>query len=282
MSSRSLLSVRRRGLALCQVLSLSLVAMAAQAQTTTSAAPADPKAAAMSDVDRAKRDADKVFQWIRFHAEKGEKKAPEKAPEKHEAKVEPKPALKQVSAPAPATRRPELDPAAERALAARNAAQDAPVVAAAPTTSPAPIGQGGQGGVGAGGMPSTIAPTVAPPTTQPAPMSDTVSPQAMAAPATTASAGKTPPPEPDDEPAQLQLLRKVDPEYPRALLQQQRAGSVLVQFIVQPDGRTDAVQALRSPDRKLSAAAVKAVQQWKFAPITTARQVSVEIGFQVD
>ena len=278
MSSRSLLSVRHRGLALCQVLSLSLVAMAAQAQTTTSAAPADPKAAAMSDVDRAKRDADKVFQWIRFHAEKGEKK-PEKAPEKHEAKVEPKPALKQVSAPAPAPRRPELDPAAERALAARNAAQDAPVVAAAPTTSPAPIGQGG---VGASSTPSTIAPTVAPPTTQPAPMSDTVSPQAMAAPATTAAAGKTPPPEPDDEPAQLQLLRKVDPEYPRALLQQQRQGSVLVQFIVQPDGRTDAVQALRSPDRKLSAAAVKAVQQWKFAPITTARQVSVEIGFQVD
>ena len=270
MSSRSLLNARRHGLALCQVLSLSLVAMAAQAQTATSAAPADPKAP-MSDVDRAKRDADKVFQWIKFHAEKGEKKAPER----HEAKADAvKPVARAVAtaAPAPAARRQDLDPAAERALATRNAAQEAPAIAAA-SASPAPLAQ-------------TAAQTVAPPSTAPQPLSEAPAPQvvSMAAPSMAALAGRAPEPEPPeaDEPVPLKLVRKVDPEYPRTLLAQQRQGSVLVQFTVRPDGSVDAAQAMRSPDRKLSAAAINAVKQWRFEPIPTPRQVSVEIGFQVD
>ena len=282
MSRRSLLSVPRRGLAVCQVLTLSLSAIAAQAQTApaaaTSAAAVDPKAvdakAAMSDVERAKRDADKVFQWIKFHAEKGEKKPA------HEAKAEPpNPDAKPVLAPAPVARRQELAPAAERALAARNAAQDAAPVVASASPAPASIGQaaGTSGG-------QSAAQTIAPPTSVPQPMSETPSPQvvAMPAPSTAAPVGKAPEPEPDDEPAPLKLLHKVDPEYPRALLAQQRAGSVLVQFTVRPDGSVDAPQALRSPDRKLSAAALNAVKQWRFGPIPAPRQVSVEIGFQVD
>ena len=106
----------------------------------------------------------------------------------------------------------------------------------------------------------------------------------MAAPSMAAPAGRAPEPEPPeaDEPVPLKLVRKVDPEYPRALLAQQRQGSVLVQFTVRPDGSVDAAQAMRSPDRKLSAAAINAVKQWRFEPIPTPRQVSVEIGFQVD
>ncbi|HEY1397398.1 TonB family protein [Roseateles sp.] len=283
MSSRSLPSVRRQGLALCQVLSLGLVAMSVQAQTpavpaaqaaTSAAAAADPKAP-MSDVDRAKRDADKVFQWIKFHAEKGEKKPA------HETKAEaPKPVARPVAAaaPAPVARRQELDPAAERALAARSAAQDAAPVVATASPTPAPIGQ-----PAAQTNAPTNAQTIAPPTGVPQPMSEAPSPQvvSMAAPST-APVAKTPEPEPDDEPVPLKLLHKVDPEYPRALLAQQRAGSVLVQFTVRPDGGVDAAQALRSPDRKLSAAAINAVKQWRFGPIPAPRQVSVEIGFQVD
>ncbi|MDH0864977.1 energy transducer TonB [Mitsuaria sp. GD03876] len=277
MSSRSLLSAGPVGLVLCQVLSVSLIAAAAHAQTAPAAAAADPKAQ-MSDVERAKRDADKVFQWIKFHAEKGEKKAGEKP---HEAKAAeaPKPVARPTAvataAPAAATtRRQDLDPVAERALAARNAAQDAganaaPTVAAA-TPAPSPVAQ-----------------TIAPATPAPQPLSETTSPQvvSMAAPATAAPAGKAPPePEPAeaDEPAPLKLLRKVDPEYPRALLSMQRQGSVLVQFTVRPDGSVDAPQALKSPDRKLSAAAINAVKQWRFEPIPAPRQVSVEIGFQVE
>jgi len=275
MSSRSLLNVRRHGLALCQVLSLSLVAMAAQAQTAAPAAPADPKAS-MSDVDRAKRDADKVFQWIKFHAEKGEKKTPER----HDAKAEaPKPAARPVATAAPApvpARRQDLDPTAERTLAARGAAQEAPAMAAA-TAAPAPI---------TATPTHAAAQTVAPPSTAPQPLSEAPAPQvvSMAAPSIAAPAGRVPEPEPAeaDEPVPLKLVRKVDPEYPRALLAQQRQGAVLVQFTVRPDGSVDAPQAMRSPDRKLSAAAINAVKQWRFEPIPTPRQVSVEIGFQVD
>lgn len=286
MSSRSLPSVRRRGLVACQVLTQALtwglVAMTAQAQTAqpaqtaptaaaTSAAPVDPKAA-MSDVDRAKRDADKVFQWIKFHAEKGEKKPA------HEAKAEaPKPVARPVAtaAPvaAPVARRQEPDPAAERALAARNAAPDTAPVPVVATASPAPAAIG-----------QSAAQTIAPPTPVPQPMSEAPTPQvvSMAAPSTAAPAGKAPEPEPDDEPVPLKLLRKVDPEYPRSLLAQQRAGSVLVQFTVRPDGSVDGAQAMRSPDRKLSTAAINAVKQWRFGPIPAPRQVSVEIGFQVE
>ncbi len=256
MSRRSFQSVRRRGLALCQVLSLSLVAMAAQAQTAPAApaAAADPKAQ-LSDVERAKRDADKVFQWIKFHAEKGEKKVADKP---HEAKAE---VVKTAAKPA----------AAERALAARSdAGSTAPTVAAA-APSPAPVAQ-----------------TVAPAAPAPQPLSEAPSPQvvAIAAPSTSAPAGKGTPPEPEtaepSEPVPLKLVRRVDPEYPRGLLSQQRQGSVTVQFTVRPDGTVDAAQAVRSPDRKLSAAALNAVKQWRFDPIPAPRQVSVEIGFQVE
>lgn len=272
MSSRSLLSVPRRGLAVCQVLTLSLLAVAAQAQTApaaaTSAAAVDPKTAPMSDVDRAKRDADKVFQWIKFHAEKGEKKPA------HETKPEtPKPVARPVAttAPAPVARRPEPEPAVERPLAARAADTASVPVVAPPTPAPAGIGQ-------------SATQTIAPPSSVPQPMSEAPAPQvmSMAAPATAVPAGRAPESEPDDEPAPLKLLRKVDPEYPRALLAQQRAGSVQVQFTVRPDGSVDNAQAMRSPDRKLSTAAVNAVKQWRFAPIPTPRQVSVEIGFQVE
>ncbi|WP_431260465.1 energy transducer TonB [Roseateles chitinivorans] len=272
MSSRSLPSVRHQGRMWCQVLSLGLglVAMGAQAQTAQPVAPATsavPAAAAavapMSDVDRAKRDADKVFQWIKFHAEKGEKKPA------HEAKAEaPRPVARPVAvtAPAPATvaRRQDADPA-------RNAQDAAPVpVVASASPAPAAIGQ-------------SAAQTIAPPTSVPPPMSEAPSPQvvSMSAPSSAVSAGKVPDPEPEaDEPVPLKLLHKVDPEYPRALLSQQRSGSVLVQFTVRPDGAVDAAQAVRSPDRKLSVAAVTAVKQWRFGPIPAPRQVSVEIGFQ--
>jgi protein TonB len=146
-----------------------------------------------------------------------------------------------------------------------------PVVATA-SPVPAAIGQ-------------SAAQTIAPPSSVPQPMSEAPAPQvvSMAAPSTAAVAGKAPPePEPDDEPVPLKLLRKVDPEYPRSMLSQQRAGSVMVQFVVRPDGTVDGVQAVRSPDRKLSTAAINAVKQWRFGPIPTPRQVSVEIGFQVE
>ncbi len=257
---------------------LMTVAGAALAQTTAQGTvAADPKAP-MSDVDRAKRDADKVFQWIKFHAEKGEarKAAENKAAEKqHEAKAEPpKPAAKAAPVTAPAApavaKRQDLDPAAERAVAERASERNA---APAQGLTPPPATQ-------------TAAATPTSSATSPMPTAAQLPPPqvvAMAAPATTAPAGKpaaVPAAEPEDAP--LKLVHKVDPEYPRSWLVQQRNGSVLVSFTVKPDGTVDDAQALRSPDRKVAAAALAAVKQWRFEPVAKPKQVSVEIGFQVE
>ncbi len=269
------------------VLAMLMAAGAAQAQTATGAqaaqgtvgaATADPKAP-LSDVDRAKRDADKVFQWIKFHAEKGEaRKAAEK---QHEARTEPPKAVAKPAtapaAPAVTAKRQDLDPVAERALAERAQAERG-TASPAPLVTPPPATQ--TAAAPSGGAPS---PAVAQATEPPQVV-------AMAAPATTAPAGKPPAAMPaptpkvaePEEDAPLKLIRKVDPEYPRNWLQQQRNGSVEVRFTVRPDGSIESAEALRAPDRKVAAAVVNAVKQWRFEPVNRPRQVSVEIGFQVD
>ncbi|SEK67917.1 TonB family C-terminal domain-containing protein [Roseateles sp. YR242] len=258
MSSRSFKVIWPSCLSVCLLLvggGASAQTPGANASSAAGAAATDPKAQQLSDVERAKRDADKVFQWIKFHAEKGETKKADKPdkPEKHEAKAEPK---------APTV-------VAKAAAPARKAEDDSKTVAAAATATPAD--------------------TQTQQTTAPAFMGRVPEVMAMAAPATTPVVGTPALPQPEPEPAPvaeeespLRLLSKVDPEYPRSLLSQQRNGSVMVKFTVQPDGSVDAVEATKSPDRKLSAAAIAAVKQWRFAPVNKPRSVSVEIGFQMD
>jgi TonB family protein len=239
----------------------------ASAPGTTPAAAATDAKAQLSDVERAKRDADKVFQWIKFHAEKGETKKPEHQA-KTEAKPEPKPAVAKAAAPAPA----------------RKSDEDNRTVVAAASDSQ----RGDAGGMTRTSLTSSAAPAA---TTPPAYTGRIPDSMAMAAPATApvvgvpAAPAQQPEPEPaplPEEDTPLRLVNKVDPEYPRALLSQQRNGSVMVKFVVQTDGSVEQVEATKSPDRKLSVAAVAAVKQWRFAPINKPRPVSVEIGFQME
>ena len=118
MSSRSCRVMGPSCLSVCLLLAgAGVYAQSPGASAPGAAAAADPKSA-LSDVERAKRDADKVFQWIKFHAEKGETKKADGKPEKHEAKVEARPEAKPQAqvvkvaaqvAPAAAARRPETD-----------------------------------------------------------------------------------------------------------------------------------------------------------------------------
>ncbi len=49
--------------------------------------------------------------------------------------------------------------------------------------------------------------------------------------------------------------------------------------MVQPDGSVRNAEALKTSHRKMSVAALEAVNQWRFAPVAHAREATVEIGF---
>ncbi len=223
-----------------------LLSAAVSAQTAEPAGKAG-SASGLSDSDRAKRDADKVLQWIKFHASHATKPeapapAPKPAPTAKAAAPAPKPAVAAPTAQAAASV-PSPAASQESQVAAREPepapAPKAELVATAPATPPAP-----------------------PPTepTRPAPQ---------------------PQPEPEEEVA-LRLLQKVDPDIPRQLLTNVRNGSVMVRFQVKPDGSTTKVETLGNPNKRLASSAIAAVQQWKFAPIPKQREATVEIGFKLD
>ncbi|MFG6448787.1 energy transducer TonB [Roseateles sp. BYS180W] len=193
------------------------------------------KKAKLTDAERAKRDAEKVYQWIKFHAEK----SPPLRAEPN--KSEPKPEIKgsRASAAARSAQAVAPAPAPQTAVAAPAAsapASEATGVAAAP--------------------PSAVSAELPRP-----------APQLAAAPA----------PE-----VQLQLLKRVEPEYPRQLITTQRSGVVALRFTVLPSGEVDQPEVTASPHRRLSTAALDAVRQWRFAPIPVARTVAVEVGFRLE
>lgn len=223
------------------------------AQAATAQATNDAKT---EGLERAQKAADSVFHWIKLNAQNG--------------------ASRQQAAPAPA-------PAP---VAARKPA--APAVASAPKPAPAPVQ------AAASTPPATVA-AVAAVTTETAaeapPPPDSATLVASAAPtpapdAPLAAAAKAvePPPAPpeeadDDEP--LQLLSKVDPVIPRQLQQTGfRRDIVQVRFTIGTDGKIEQASVMKAHNRRLGAAAVEAVKQWRFAPIHKAREVGVEFAFQ--
>lgn len=296
MSSRS----RRVLVPGCLSVCLMLAGAGAWAQAAGASSPGANGAAAsgasssdgkaqLSDVERAKRDADKVFQWIKFHAEKGETKKPEHQA-KTDAKPEPKPQPQVQAAKAVAPAR-KVDNDDSRSVASASPADSQRGEGGGLTRTSLTTGGGSTVGSAASSAAAQVNAGSTANVVNPAYTGRIPDTMAMAAPATAPTVGvpaapaQQPEPEPaplPEEESPLRLITKVDPEYPRALLTQQRNGSVTVKFVVQPDGTVNGVEALKSPDRKLSAAAVAAVKQWRFAPVTKPRPVSVEIGFQME
>lgn len=186
------------------------------------------KVGGLSDQDRAKRDASKVFSFIKFHAVKPT--APVAA-----AAASPAAVPQTAAAPAPAPRIASLDPAKLIAEAPPAAIPAAP----AESVASLPVSPG-------------LAVPVAP----------------------------VPEAEPD---LGLQLIEHVEPEMPRpspgVLL---RSGAVVVRFAVGLDGRVTSASAREGAQRKLAQSAVKAVQQWRFAPLASPREAEVEIAFNLD
>jgi TonB family protein len=62
------------------------------------------------------------------------------------------------------------------------------------------------------------------------------------------------------------VVEKVNPKYPPDAREEKVMGSVIVETVLTEEGVVDDVQVINSPDDRLSAAAVEAIQQWKFEP----------------
>ena len=229
-----------------------LFSVSVSAQTTEPAGKAG-SASGMSDSDRAKRDADKVLQWIKFHAT-------------HSAKPE-------APAPAPAPKAAQ----ASKPAAPKTAAAAPPVQAHAAASVPAPAASQEQ--VAAHAEPELAAAKPEPAAAKPELLA--AAPATPPAPPATEPSRPAPKPEPEEDVA-LRLIQKVDPDIPRQLATNIRSGSVMVRFQVKPDGSTTKVETVGTANKRLAASAIAAVQQWKFAPIPKQREATVEIGFKLD
>jgi TonB family protein len=61
-------------------------------------------------------------------------------------------------------------------------------------------------------------------------------------------------------------LRKVDPKYPPALMDEHVEGEVVLYAIIRKDGSVDSIQVVRSLDPQLDQNAMDALAHWKFRP----------------
>lgn len=61
-------------------------------------------------------------------------------------------------------------------------------------------------------------------------------------------------------------LRKVDPKYPPALIQEKVEGEVVLYAVIRRDGSVDSIQLVRGIDDQLDTNAMQALSRWKFRP----------------
>ncbi len=62
------------------------------------------------------------------------------------------------------------------------------------------------------------------------------------------------------------VVEKINPKYPPEAREEKVMGLVIVETVITEEGVVEDVEVLESPDERLSAAAVEAIQQWQFEP----------------
>jgi TonB family protein len=78
---------------------------------------------------------------------------------------------------------------------------------------------------------------------------------------------------------QLQLINKVDPIYPPAMIRARQDGSVVLDAIIHPDGTIGDITVLQSLNPLFDRAAIAAVKQWQYTPIGHEAIVTVTVKF---
>jgi TonB family protein len=236
-----------------------LIASPAQAQAN---APQGSASAAANGDDKnipdwVKKQADNPIKWII----------------QQDPKAKTKPAVDEKAAAAAAAKK------AAAAAARKARAEEIPVVstrAVTPTTNTntnttAPVS-------------SNAVTTAAPVTSEPATPPPAPAPEPVATPAV---AALSPEPEPKELPkpllADLIPISQPQPNLPREFLQSgARAGRVVVNFTVNPDGSVSDAAISESSDRLLNRAVLSAVKQWIYKPIAQSQPNSAVIAFQLD
>lgn len=212
--------------------------------------------AAKAGLERAQKQADAVFSWIKLNADKGANRQPAPPP---------------ASAPAPVARKATPAPAPVMAAAPR----PAPVTAAPTVSAAAPAAAPVTASIAASPEPeadlarNAMLVASASPTTAPS------SPLAVAA-----QAAEPPTPPVEEAEVPLKLLHRVNPTIPPQMQRQTfRDAFARVKFTVAPDGQVSQVESMKATNNRLAAAAIEAVKQWRFAPIPEAREAAIEFAF---
>lgn len=232
------------------VIAAALIAAFAGAAFAQTVPPANGAGPGQSASERAAKEGDKVFQWIRILSDKPRKAATAPAPERAPVaaataaapvKVAAKPAAKPADSGITETVQPLTPPASARQ---EQVAATKPVAAPEPAPSQA-----------AAAATDASAPLV----------SSAASPQVEI-----------------EEDVSLTPIVKAEPDFPGVLMRQLRKGLVQVAFTVQPDGSVSQVHAVTSTHPRLAPSAVATVSQWKFQPVRHAQQAVVDLGFNLD
>ena len=71
---------------------------------------------------------------------------------------------------------------------------------------------------------------------------------------------------PCDEITHPVVVEKINPKYPPEARKEKVMGMVTVETVITEEGVVEEIKVLKSPDDRLSAAAVEAIQQWQFEP----------------
>jgi protein TonB len=214
-----------------------------------------------ADAERARRDAEKVFSFIKFHA------------------------VKKPAAPAPA---PPPAPARESELRPAATARALPPRPAVPPTEPPPANDGPRGATAVLSPPAQtavsapaladaqplVAPAAAALLSQPA-LPTPLLPPPIAAPAAA---------DDEEEAIEIKLREFVAPELSPSVLATLGASNprVRMRFTVEPDGKVSQATAREGTPRRLAQVASRAILQWRFEPIALAQEVEVELAFKRD
>jgi TonB family protein len=257
-------AVRRAVGTLLAVAGSGLAILPALAQTPP--APSTPAPSEVAPSERAKRDADKVFHWIMIQGDRT-RKAPAAAAaavakETKEAKdnnKDDRPAARPIrtAAPEAAPARPKAE--ATVAAAAPSNPRSAGKPAELPNEAPAPA------------TASVAAPEA--PKQDDSRVASIESRSGDAAPAVKLT---------DDAPQGLVVLAQPAPQFPINVMRTLRRGTVQVRFSVMTDGSVADLEVLNTTSLRLNAAALAAIGQWRFQPVSKVQTGAVEVGFNLD